>query len=183
MKVHLEHLYHYCCDFCQKWWTIADIKPSSETICPHCGKRNPIEGIESHDNTISITAPNPEAAKKAIAQIPEENLTWPRCGKTISSADASDPVLDEALELEILKLIKEEKLSPIEVLAKLSPKYSEKQIGEAALLLAEKVYTEQNRIWCLQAKEKLIEDFQSGGKIEPPETSKPKNLKKFHFGA
>ena len=47
MKVSLEYLYHYICDHCQKWWTIADIKPDigSHALCPHCGKTSLIEEI------------------------------------------------------------------------------------------------------------------------------------------
>ncbi len=50
MKVSLEHLYHYRCDTCQRWWTIADIKPeiSSVVYCPHCGLQNIVEAIETH---------------------------------------------------------------------------------------------------------------------------------------
>lgn len=64
MKIHLEH----------KWWTIADIKPSSEITCPHCGKTNSIEGIESHASAVNITAPNPEAFKQTVAQIEDRTL-------------------------------------------------------------------------------------------------------------
>ncbi|MEH1789992.1 MAG: zinc ribbon domain-containing protein [Nostoc sp.] len=48
MKVFLEYLYHYRCDFCQKWWTVGDIQPNieQELFCPHCGKSNTVEVIE-----------------------------------------------------------------------------------------------------------------------------------------
>ncbi len=38
VKVSLELLYHYQCDACQKWWSVADITPQpGETVwCPHC---------------------------------------------------------------------------------------------------------------------------------------------------
>jgi hypothetical protein len=51
MKVSLEHLYHYLCDHCQKWWTCADIKPEigKELYCPHCGKKNKVEEIKSFE--------------------------------------------------------------------------------------------------------------------------------------
>lgn len=50
MKVSLEHLYHYQCDGCTKWWTIADIQPvvGNQIFCPHCGNANTVEIIESH---------------------------------------------------------------------------------------------------------------------------------------
>ena len=39
MKVSLELLYHFNCDRCSKWWTVADITPLAGAIvwCPHCG--------------------------------------------------------------------------------------------------------------------------------------------------
>lgn len=50
MRVSLEHLYHYCCDICEKWWTVADIKPelSQVVYCPHCGIVNVVKGIDSY---------------------------------------------------------------------------------------------------------------------------------------
>ena len=49
MKVSLEHLYHFQCDSCHKWWTVGDIEPSigQQIFCPHCGKINTVELIES----------------------------------------------------------------------------------------------------------------------------------------
>lgn len=51
MKVSLEHLYHYLCDRCEKWWTCANIKPAigKEVYCPHCGNVNIVEAIASHE--------------------------------------------------------------------------------------------------------------------------------------
>lgn len=38
LKISLELLYHYSCGHCNKWWSIADIKPipGSVVTCPHC---------------------------------------------------------------------------------------------------------------------------------------------------
>ena len=49
MKVALEFLYHCCCDFCEKWWSIADITPiiGEKMFCPHCGARNPVEQVNA----------------------------------------------------------------------------------------------------------------------------------------
>lgn len=34
-----EILYHYHCDYCDKWWSISDLEPRSRltSFCPHCG--------------------------------------------------------------------------------------------------------------------------------------------------
>lgn len=49
MKVSLERLYHYQCDLasCQKWWTIADVRPAigKYTSCPHCGHGNRVDAV------------------------------------------------------------------------------------------------------------------------------------------
>lgn len=52
MKVSLEHIYHYRCDRCDKWWSIADVQPTIGAIshCPHCGHKNVVEKIQSHQN-------------------------------------------------------------------------------------------------------------------------------------
>lgn len=50
MKVNLELLYHYRCDHCQSWWSIADIPPTVRSYghmkCPHCADDNRIDEIE-----------------------------------------------------------------------------------------------------------------------------------------
>jgi DNA-directed RNA polymerase subunit RPC12/RpoP len=50
MIVHLEHLFHFCCGKCLKWWTVADIAPELKQIvtCPHCGHKQEVEAIEEH---------------------------------------------------------------------------------------------------------------------------------------
>lgn len=47
MKVSLELLYHYRCDQCQSWWSVADIYPArlDNIPCPHCAHMNAIESI------------------------------------------------------------------------------------------------------------------------------------------
>lgn len=47
MKASLELLFHYRCDRCQKWWSVADIRPvAGATVrCPHCGDRNTVDGM------------------------------------------------------------------------------------------------------------------------------------------
>lgn len=47
MIVSLELLYHYNCDTCKKWWTIADfvVKPGHQIFCPHCGYFNTIDEV------------------------------------------------------------------------------------------------------------------------------------------
>lgn len=40
-KVSIEHLAHFCCGFCKKWWSIGDPVIGSDTVwyCPWCGKQ------------------------------------------------------------------------------------------------------------------------------------------------
>lgn len=46
----VETLYHYCCCFCSRWWSIADIVPTSEKMCcPHCGVCEDIEEVGKED--------------------------------------------------------------------------------------------------------------------------------------
>ena len=42
MKTSIEHLYHFNCDSCQKWWAIADFPWGSQSSlwCPWCGYEN-----------------------------------------------------------------------------------------------------------------------------------------------
>lgn len=48
IKVYVEHLYHFNCGSCKRWWTHADIKPfiGSLVYCPHCGTENEIKEFE-----------------------------------------------------------------------------------------------------------------------------------------
>jgi len=50
MQVSLELLFHYRCDRCQKWWSVADIYPTEIELvgipCPHCGDLNAIDKID-----------------------------------------------------------------------------------------------------------------------------------------
>jgi DNA-directed RNA polymerase subunit RPC12/RpoP len=50
VKISLEKLYHYKCDNCDRWWTIADIIPQLGKLvnCPHCGLLNTIEEVTEH---------------------------------------------------------------------------------------------------------------------------------------
>ena len=46
MKVSLELIYHFSCDYCSKWWSVADYSwpKLSEgrryITCPHCAQVN-----------------------------------------------------------------------------------------------------------------------------------------------
>lgn len=47
MKISLELLFHYRCDSCDRWWSIADVPPREKwTQCPHCPVCPNIEGVE-----------------------------------------------------------------------------------------------------------------------------------------
>lgn len=39
MKTSLELLFHYRCNYCDSWWSVADLLPTHLTriYCPHCG--------------------------------------------------------------------------------------------------------------------------------------------------
>jgi DNA-directed RNA polymerase subunit RPC12/RpoP len=65
MQVSLEFLYHFRCDRCSQWWTIADIEPQigSQIHCPHCGNSNTVENIQTFR----------EAAKSTCLDIPPDS--------------------------------------------------------------------------------------------------------------
>ena len=50
MRVYLEFLYHFKCEHCTSWWSVADIEPKigSDWLCPHCGAKNKVEVIQAH---------------------------------------------------------------------------------------------------------------------------------------
>jgi rRNA maturation endonuclease Nob1 len=48
MIVALEFLFHFYCEECSRWWSVADVFPGETIICPHCGHRNTIEKIQPH---------------------------------------------------------------------------------------------------------------------------------------
>ena len=50
-KTYIEHLYHYLCSKCEKWWSIAEGSNSDFVICPHCGKRD-VSEFELEDQRI-----------------------------------------------------------------------------------------------------------------------------------
>lgn len=64
MKVSLEFLYHFRCDRCNQWWSIADIEPKigNSIHCPHCGYLNTVELIQTFR----------EAAKSTCLEIPPD---------------------------------------------------------------------------------------------------------------
>ncbi len=64
MKVSLEYLYHFRCDRCSQWWTIADIEPQigKDMTCPHCNYLNIVESIQTFR----------EAAKSTCLDIPPD---------------------------------------------------------------------------------------------------------------
>ena len=52
-KVSIEYLYHFQCDYCHGWWSVADykIQPHRQIYCPHCGLQNGIpEAILTGDD-------------------------------------------------------------------------------------------------------------------------------------
>lgn len=52
MKLNIELLNHFSCDFCQSWWSIASLHfHICQTItCPYCSKENKITEISGIGN-------------------------------------------------------------------------------------------------------------------------------------
>jgi len=42
-ETYIEHLYHYLCYKCKKWWSISEGTDSDFAICPHCGHKDVTE--------------------------------------------------------------------------------------------------------------------------------------------
>ena len=57
--IYLEHLYHYSCQSCGGWWTVADIRPNAGDVftCPHCGVTGEVGGIEAAEKARPVKAP------------------------------------------------------------------------------------------------------------------------------
>ena len=51
-RVSVEHLVHFLCGACQKWWSIADAPLPNGYYCPWCGKFQPY----SNQFEITVTA-------------------------------------------------------------------------------------------------------------------------------
>lgn len=55
LAISVEHLFHFRCFSCQKWWTVGDWIIRSEIVCPHCGERHitknaDFDEVISHDD-------------------------------------------------------------------------------------------------------------------------------------
>jgi hypothetical protein len=54
IKPHIEFLYHYQCEKCDAWWSIADKYPdwvskkNNVVHCPHCGTTHEVVGVIAH---------------------------------------------------------------------------------------------------------------------------------------
>jgi len=42
-KTYIEHLYHYVCSKCNKWWSIAEGIDSDFVTCPRCEHKDVVE--------------------------------------------------------------------------------------------------------------------------------------------
>jgi hypothetical protein len=51
-EVYQEYLYHYHCESCNRWWTVADIAPviGGSFTCPHCGHAGKVGSIKTAEN-------------------------------------------------------------------------------------------------------------------------------------
>lgn len=49
MKIDKETIWHFICEFCKGYWTIASMdnwKPK-KLYCPHCGELNTVDQIQN----------------------------------------------------------------------------------------------------------------------------------------
>jgi hypothetical protein len=53
-EVYLEHLYHYNCQSCKRWWTVADIPPAigGSFTCPHCGHAGKVGSVKTAETPL-----------------------------------------------------------------------------------------------------------------------------------
>jgi ribosomal protein L37AE/L43A len=53
-EVYLEHLYHYSCKSCKRWWTVADIPPAvgGSFTCPHCGHTGSVGSVKTAETPL-----------------------------------------------------------------------------------------------------------------------------------
>ena len=92
MKVSIEHLYHFSCDLCQRWWAIADYKWGSQStmFCPHCGHTNTLPGKP-------LTGDDFMAAKAS-----RRGADMPRPGEIYRQ---HDPAVDQWHEYEVIAIV------------------------------------------------------------------------------
>jgi len=49
----IENLYHFNCDECKKWWSVADYKVTElnqKMTCPHCNRISIIKSLKETKN-------------------------------------------------------------------------------------------------------------------------------------
>lgn len=81
MKCSIEVLYHFHCQYCQKWWSFADIPVvrGAEITCPHCGKKDTVWQITNgfNDEVEGIKWVEKDTfTEKVSALIREAVLSW-----------------------------------------------------------------------------------------------------------
>lgn len=64
MQVSLEFLFHYRCDHCNKWFSVADILPKfgTQMCCIHCGRWSMVGDYKTMENQKAII----ECLKKTL---------------------------------------------------------------------------------------------------------------------
>jgi uncharacterized Zn finger protein (UPF0148 family) len=75
VKVSVEVLYHFACESCKKWWTIADFQwhEGKQIICPECGHR---EELEENPNLQITPQETMENLTSTTAQAKTEYFSW-----------------------------------------------------------------------------------------------------------
>lgn len=47
----VEHLYHFLCHYCNKWFSIGDWAKVPELTCPLCGVKSSVE-VRNHERGV-----------------------------------------------------------------------------------------------------------------------------------
>jgi Fe-S cluster biogenesis protein NfuA len=73
-----EIIFHFTCQTCRKWWSIADWTPVETLTCPHCSTTSSVEEspnlIEEQENMVSIIS-----GTVAVADVPNANgVVYPK---------------------------------------------------------------------------------------------------------
>jgi len=69
VNISLEFLFHYRCESCNLWWSVADLIPVQPvTVCPHCWSQNSVDSI-SYKTPAMLSSVQSEALKSLLMEI------------------------------------------------------------------------------------------------------------------
>lgn len=115
MKVSVEHLYHFNCDRCQKWWSIGDFPWGSQSSlwCPWCGHENelPEQPLTSKDFAAQqIVVDKNKPGSFPLGDLKELRHRWgvdkpPVVPGQIYRHHKHDPAADKWHEYEVICLV------------------------------------------------------------------------------